>query len=63
MCKHDVHRGKDCVKKKFCDFLREHAMTIIYFKKKMMKLLTKEQQESYENVKIYYIYNVKFENK
>ena len=63
MCKHDVYRGKDCVKKKFCDFLREHAMKIIYFKKKMMKLLTKEQQESYENVKIYYIYNVKFENK
>ena len=63
MCKHDVYRGKDCVKKKFWDFLREHAMKIIYFKKKMMKLLTKEQQESYENVKICYIYNVKFENK
>ena len=28
-----------------------------------MKLLTKEQQESYENAKICYIYNEKFENK
>ena len=28
-----------------------------------MKLLTKEQQESYENGKIYYICKEKFENK
>ena len=28
-----------------------------------MKLLTKEQQESYENVKNYYICNKKFENR
>ena len=27
-----------------------------------MKLLTKEQQESYGNAKIYYIYKEKFEN-
>ena len=33
--------------KEFCEFLREHAMKIINFKK--MMLLTKEQQESYEN--------------
>ena len=26
--KHDVYRGKDCVKK-FCELLREHAMKII----------------------------------
>ena len=31
--KHDVYRGKDCIKK-FCEFLREHAMKIIIFKKK-----------------------------
>ena len=38
--------------KKFWEFLREHAMKIIDFKKKKkMKLLTKEQQESYENGK------------
>ena len=30
--------------KKFCEFLREDAMKIINFKKKKMKLLTKEQQ-------------------
>ena len=52
--KHDVYRDKDCMKK-FCKFLREHAMKIINFKKKKMKLLRKEQQESYENAKICYI--------
>ena len=41
--------------KKFCDFLRQHAMKTINFKKKKMKLLTKEQQESYETAKISYI--------
>ena len=38
--KHDVYRGKDCLKK-FCEFLREHAMNIIS-KRKKMKSLTKE---------------------
>ena len=49
--------------KKFCEFLREHAIKIINFREKKMKLLTKEQQESYENAKICYIYQEKFENK
>ena len=40
--------------KRFCEFLREHEMKIINFKKKK-KLLTKEQQESYENAKNCYI--------
>ena len=31
--KHDVYRGKYCMKK-FCEFLRKRAMTIINFKKK-----------------------------
>ena len=57
--KHDVCRGKDCMKK-FDEYLREHAMKIINFKK--IKLLTKEQQDSYENAKISYICNEKFEN-
>ena len=48
--------------KRFCEFLREHAIKIINFKKKKMKLLTKEQQESYENAKICYICKEKFEN-
>ena len=40
--KRDVYRGKDFMKK-FCKSLREHAVKIINFKKKKMKLLTKEQ--------------------
>ena len=38
---HDVYRGKDCMKM-FSESLRQHAMKIINFKKKKMKLLTKE---------------------
>ena len=30
--KDDVYRGKDCMKK-FCEYLREHGMKIINFKK------------------------------
>ena len=52
--KHNVYRGKNCMKK-FCESLREHAMKIINSKKRKMKLLTQEQQESYENAKICYI--------
>ena len=40
--KHDVYRDKNCTEK-FCEYLRENAMKIINFKKKKMKLLTKEQ--------------------
>ena len=47
--------------KMFCESLSEHAMEIINFKKKKMKLLTKVQQESYENAKICYICKEKFE--
>ena len=49
--------------KKFCEFLREDAKKIINFKKKNMKLLTKQQQESYENAKICYTCKEKFEDK
>ena len=38
-------------------------MKIINFKNKKMKLLRKEQQESYENTKICYICKEEFENK
>ena len=48
--RHDVYRGKDCIKN-FCKPLREHAMKITNFKKKKMRFLTKEQGESYENEK------------
>ena len=48
--KHDVYRGKDCMKI-FCEPLTEHTIKMIKFKKKKMKLLTNKQQESYENAK------------
>ena len=43
--KHNVYRGKDCMKT-FCESLREHAMKIINFKKKKINLLTEVRQES-----------------
>ena len=49
--------------KKFCEFLRGNSMKVINFKTKKMKLLTKEQQKSYENTKVCYICKEKFENK
>ena len=33
---------------KYCKFSKEHAMKLINFKEKKIKLLTKEQQESTE---------------
>ena len=60
--RHDVYRGKDS-KKKFCESLRERAMKIINFKKIKMTLLTKQQQESYQNTKICYICKEKLESK
>ena len=59
--KYDVYRGKDYMKK-FCKSLREHALKIINFKKENMDLLTKEQQESYENAKTRYNCKEKFKN-
>ena len=38
-------------------------MKIINLKKKKMKLLTKEQQDSYEHANISYVRKEKFENK
>ena len=52
--KHRVQRSNDCMKK-FCESSSDHAMKIINFKNKKMKLLAKEQKESYENAKICYI--------
>ena len=48
--------------KNFCGSLREHAMKIVNFKKKNMKLLTKEQQE-YINMQKSVIFAQKIENK
>ena len=41
--KHIVYRGKDCIET-FCKYLREHATKKINFKKRKVKLLTKEQE-------------------
>ena len=60
--KHDVFRGKDCMKK-FCGFLIEHAMKTINFKKEKMYLLTKEQRELYKKANICYICQDNLENK
>ena len=49
--------------KKFCESLRGHAMKIINYKSKKTKLLTKEQQESYEKAKLCYICKEKLENR
>ena len=47
---------------KFFESLSEHAIKTINFKKKKIKLLTKEQLE-YENAKISYLCKEKLENK
>ena len=60
--KHDVYRGIGCIKK-FYKSLREHAMKIINLKKQTIKLLTQEQQESYENAKICHFCKENFESK
>ena len=52
--KHGVYGVEDCMKK-FCESLREHAMSVINFEKKKMILLKNEQQESYEKTKVCYI--------
>ena len=60
--KHDVYKGKDCMKK-FCESLREHAIKIINFIKKKRRLLTNRQQELYDNSQICYICEENFEDK
>ena len=55
--KHNVYRGK------VLPILKRARNKIIDFKKKKMKLLTKEQQGSYENANICYICKEKFQNK
>ena len=52
--KHDIGRGKDCMKK-FCESFRGHTMKIINFEKKKIKLLTNEQH-SYIKIEIYVIF-------
>ena len=48
--KHDVNRGKDCMKWS-CEYLREHAKETNSFK----LILTVKQQKPYKNSKVCYI--------
>ena len=50
--KHNLYRGKDW--KNICKSLREHTLKIM-LKRKKIKLLTKEQQELYENKMFKYV--------
>ena len=49
--------------KNFCECLQKHSRNTINFRKKKIKLLTNEQQELYENAKICYIGEKRFEEK
>ena len=52
--KHDVYRGKNCMKK-FCEFLREHTVKIINFKMKKNEVINKRASGIVWNCK-YLIY-------
>ena len=56
--KHNVHRGKDCMKK-FFESLKEHAMKIINFEKRKARAA----EILLKNPKICYIYKETFEDK
>ena len=55
-----MYRGKDCMKS-FLKFLREHALKIINFNKKKMKLVTKELTFLGENTEKYITLTVPIE--
>ena len=57
----NYYRGDDCMKK-FCKDLREHAMKIINYEKKMMVSLTTEEKIHYNKQKICYICKKEFNN-
>ena len=55
----NYYRGEDCMKK-FCKDLREHGTKIINCKKKDLAPLTKEEEENYNNQKVFYICKKEF---
>ena len=57
----DVYSGKDYIKT-FCEQALK-VKKIIHLKMKRIKLFTNEQQESYENANICFIYKKRFEDK
>ena len=57
----NYYRGEDCMKR-FCKDLKEHATKIINCEKKVMDLLTKEEEEDYNNQEFCYICKKEFKN-
>ena len=55
----DYYRGKNCMKN-FCLDLRKHATKIIYYEKKEMIPLTKEEKRAHRIQRRCYIYRKKF---
>ena len=53
------YKCEDCMEM-FCKDLRDHAMKIINYEKKEMILLTDEENKSYEEQKVCYIYKKEF---
>ena len=49
--KHNLYRGKDCMKK-FCESFREHAKSITDFEKKKTLSLKRKNLESYKDAKV-----------
>ena len=56
----NYYRGKDCMKK-FCKYLKEHAMRIINYEKKKIIPLTKEEKINYNDQKVCYICKKEFD--
>ena len=56
----NYYRGEDCMTK-FCKDLREHATKLINYGKKDMILLTKKEEENYNNQKVFYICKKEFD--
>ena len=51
----DCYKGEDCMER-FCKDLREHKMKIINYEKIEMIQLSDEENKSYEDQKVCYIY-------
>ena len=56
--KHTLYRGKDRLKN-ICESLREHAKSIIDFKKKKKLPLTRKELESHEDTEKSYICGIR----
>ena len=55
----DCCKGRDCMER-FCKDLRNHAMKIINYEEKEMRLLTHKETKSYEKQKVCYICKKEF---